>query len=271
MVDGRACYQGQTQSAVLGQTLYISWKRAHHGDAPNARQCVASYDTRTGRIGKPLVVEPESPGDSTWNGGIAAVGDVLWISYCRWHPTADGYTTTVTVRQLDYEHGKLRPAFELPDQPTATPYTPFLSVFNRELVVCFTESAAKTDMQPLYLVRFDGRRFHDLMTVSPRGFNQYAKGVPHGDKLLLLWKYGAPYPSAIYGRYMFHDIGMALVDPVAKTVAVTSLVDDVKYNSSPDVVAHKGRLVYVYNKFEHLYGSPGDPGQLYGCFLGTIE
>jgi hypothetical protein len=58
---------------------------------------------------------------------------------------------------------------------------------------------------------------------------------------------------------------------VAKTAAVTSLVDDVKYNSSPDVTEHKGRLVYVYNKFEHLYGGAGDPSKLYGCFIGTIK
>ena len=40
-----------------------------------------------------------------------------------------------------------RPAFELKDQPTDTPYTPFLSVFNDELVACFTDTAAKTDAQ----------------------------------------------------------------------------------------------------------------------------
>ena len=50
----------------------------------------------------------------------------------------------------------------------------------------------------------------------------------------------------------------------------TSWFDDVKYNSSPDVTWHDGRLVYVYNKFEHLYGSRTDLGKLYGCFLGTI-
>ena len=94
--------------------------------------------------------------------------------------------------------------------------------------------------------------------------------MQHGDRLLLVWKYGTPYPSGIYGRYMFHDVGLALVDPIAKTVDVTSLVDDVKYNSSPDVTRHNGRLVYVYNKFEHLYGSRTDPGKLYGCFIGLI-
>ena len=271
LVDGRPCYQGQTQTAVRGPKLYISWKRAHHGDAPHARQCVASFDTQTGQAGQPLVIDPETSGESTWNGGIAAIGDQLWISYCRWRPLAKGSTTTVSVRQLDYEAGRLGPAFELADQPTTTPYTPFLSTFKGELVVCFTDSADKTDQQPLWLVRFDGRRFHDLMTVVPRGFNQYAKGVEWGDRLLLLWKYGAPYPAPLYGSYMFHDIGLALVDPVAKKVEITSLEDDIKYNSSPDVVEHQGRFIYVYNKLEHLYGTPGDPGKLYGCFIGTIR
>ena len=270
LIDGRPCYQGQSQAAVRAGKLYVSWKRAFHGDAPHARQCVASYDPATGAVGKPLVIEPDRLGDSTWNGGIAAIGDQLWVSYCLWHPEGEGYRTTVTVRRLDYESGKLGPAVALSPQPAETPYTPFLSVFNGELAVCFTESQAKTDVQPLYLVRFDGTRFHDLMTVSPSGFNQYAKGVQRGDKLLLVWKYGAPYPSAIYGRYMFHDIGMALVDPVAKSVKLTSLVDDVKYNSSPDIVEHEGRFVYVYNKFEHLYGQRDDPTSQYGCFIGRI-
>ena len=270
LVDGRGCYQGQTQTAVLGHKLYISWKRAWHGDAIHARQCVASYDVRTGEIGEPFVVEPDDAKHSTWNGGIAAVKGELWVSYCLWRKTAGGYRTTVTVRRLNYEGRKLGPAFELNDQPTDTPYTPFLSVFNDELVACFTDTAAKADAQALWLVRFDGTRFHDLMTVSPTGFNQYAKGIQHGGKLLLVWKYGAPYPSRIYGRYMFHDIGLALVDPVAKTVELTSLADDIKYNSSPDIIGHKGRYIYVYNKFEHLYGRRGDSGELYGCFIGAL-
>jgi hypothetical protein len=270
LVDGHPCYQGQSQPTVRAGKLYISWKRAFHGDAPHARQCVASYDPVSGAIGKPLVIEPDRPGDSTWNGGIAAIGDQLWVSYCLWHPEGERYKTIVTVRRLDYESGKLGPAFTLSPQPTETPYTPFLSVFKGELAVCFTESQAKTDQQPLYLVRFDGKRFHDLMTVSPRGFNQYAKGVQYGDKLLLLWKYGAPYPSPIYGRYMFHDIGMALVDPVAKSVKLTSLIDDLKYDSSPDITEHEGGFIYVYNKFEHLYGERNDPTKQYGCFIGRI-
>ena len=269
-VDGRPCYQGQSQTTVVGRKLYVSWKRAYHGDAPHARQCIAGYDTQTGEIGEPFVIEPDEPGQSTWNGGIAALSDGLWVSYCRWRPEGDGYRTTVTVRRLDYEARRLGPAFELDPQPTETPYTPFLSAFNDELVVCFTDSQSKADMQPLWLVRFDGRRFLDLMTVSPTGFNQYAKGVQQGDRLLLVWKYGTPYPSPIYGRYMFHDVGLAAVDPVAGTVQLTSLVDDVKYNSSPDITLHEGRLIYTYNKFEHLYGSPADPSTLHGCFLGTI-
>ena len=268
LVDGKPCYQGQTQSAVLDGKLYLSWKRAYHGDAPHARQCIASYDTRTGKITKPFVIEPEDAGESTWNGGIAAVDGKLWISYCRWHALTEGYRTTVTVRSLDPDFAGLGPPHELDPQPTETPYTPFLSVFDGELVVTFTDSQAKTDMQPLWLVRFDGRRFHGLMPVSPKGFNQYAKGVQVGDQLALVWKYGEPYPSRIYGRYMFHDIGLALVDPRTGSVEKTSLVDDIKYNSSPDITWHNGCLVYVYNKFEHLYGRRNDPGRLYGCFIG---
>ena len=53
---------------------------------------------------------------------------------------ARGYRTTVTVRRLDYEGGNLGPAVALSPQPTETPYTPFLSAFNGELAVCFTDS-----------------------------------------------------------------------------------------------------------------------------------
>lgn len=270
LVDGKPCYQGQTQSAVLDGKLYLSWKRAYHGDAPHARQCVASYDTRSGEIAGPFVIEPNDPAESTWNGGIAAVGGQLWVSYCRWQSLPDGYRTTVTVRTLDPGLTDLGPAHELDSQPTATPYTPFLSVFDGELAVTFTDSAAKTDAQPLWLVRFNGQTFHDLITVSAGGFNQYAKGVQVGDRLALVWKYGEPYPSRIYGRYMFHDVGLALVDPRTGSVEKISLVDDVKYNSSPDITWHEGSLVYVYNKFEHLYGGRNDPGKLYGCFIGRL-
>ena len=56
----------------------------------------------------------------------------------------------------------------------------------------------------------------------------------------------------------------------SENVDPTSLADDIKYSSSPDLIGHKGRYVYVYNKFEHLYGRRGDPGKLYGCFIGAI-
>ncbi|MBN2291949.1 MAG: hypothetical protein JXM70_05955, partial [Pirellulales bacterium] len=277
MVDGKPCYQGQTQMTVVGHKIYISWKRTFHGDAPNARQCVASYDTRSGKIGKTFVIEPDKAGESIYNGGIATVNGKLWVSYCRWRPTdKKGYRTTVTVRELDYEGRKLGPAFELDSQPTQTPYGPFLSVFKdeksgkEELIVCFTDYQAKVDMQPLWLVRFDGKRFHGLMTISPNGYNQYAKGVQVGNRLLLIWKYGAPYPARIFGRYMFHEIGMALVDPVGNTVEITPLTDDLKYNSSPDITWHNGRLVFVYNKLEHLYGSREDPAEMYGGFIGIL-
>jgi len=270
LFDGRPRYQGQSQTAVVGDRIYISWKRQHTWDKFDARQCVASYDTQNGSIGETFVIEADGSGQATWNGGIAALNGRLWASYCLARRTGDGYRTTVTVRTLDYETRKLGPVFELESQPTDTPYTPFLSVFKGELIVCFTDSQSKIDKQPLWLVRFDGQHFHGLMTISPTGFNQYAKGVQVGDRLLLLWKYGAPYPSRIYGRYMFHDIGMAWVDPVKGSIETTSLIDDIKYNSSPDITWHNGRLVFVYNKFEHLYGSREDPAKLYGGFIGTM-
>ena len=33
----------------------------------------------------------------------------------------------------------------------------------------------------------------------------------------------------------------------------------------------KARLVYVYNKFEHLDGGRNDPGRLYGCLIGRLR
>ena len=268
-VEGQTRYQGQSQTAVLGDKIYMSWKRAYDGDAPHARQCVISYDTRTDEIGEIYTIEPDDPNLSTWNGGIAVLNGKLWISYCLWEPEGNSYRTRVTVRTLDYEAREMGPAYELQNQPTETPYTPFLSTFNDDLVVCFSDKQY-VDMQPLWLVRFDGQQFHDLMTISPTGYNQYAKGVQVGDRLMLVWKYGAPYLSKIYGRYMFHDIGLALVDLEAGTVETTSLVNDIKYNSSPDIVWHNDQLIYTYGKFEHVYGQAGDPAENYGSFIGTI-
>ncbi len=37
------------------------------------------------------------------------------------------------------------------------------------------------------------------------------------------------------------------------------------------VGGHNGCLVYVYNKFEHLYGGRNDPSRLYGCFIGRLR
>lgn len=72
--DGQSRFQGQIQTAVLGDKIYLSWKRAYDGDAPHARQCVVSYDTRTGEIGEQFIIEPDDPNFARWTTKHASWG-----------------------------------------------------------------------------------------------------------------------------------------------------------------------------------------------------
>jgi hypothetical protein len=169
--------------------------------------------------------------------------------------------------------------FRLAEGVSGHPYAPSIEAFGHSLAVLFSDmtqaykvAGETTDIdEPLYACLFDGRRFTTPFPIAQAGRNRYARAVAVGGRLLVVWKSGLPYPSAEWGEYMFHDITLALVDPLAGTVSSTPYVSDVKYNSSPDVSIVGDRACVMFTKHEHLYGLADDPAAFMGVYAGWID
>jgi len=69
-------------------------------------------------------------------------------------------------------------------------------------------------------------------------------------------------------RFLSHDLALSRIGPGGREVQTTYWVDDVKYNSSPDICRVGGALYVLYGKFDHLYGMPDDPAVDHGTSWG---
>jgi hypothetical protein len=103
--------------------------------------------------------------------------------------------------------------------------------------------------------------------IHEKGRSRYAKGAQLGENFYCTYKCNTQYPKS---GYMYHDLALTRIGPEAKEIATTYWVDDVKYNSSPDMTFYNGGLIVVYGKFEHAYGARHDPAICHGSFIGRI-
>ena len=276
---GGVTYQGQVQACLLGNVLYVSFKRDRPPYVREARLCVAAYDMERQALLGVREIAPLRRGASSWNGGIAAVRGKLWVGYADTFAWSDRVENYIVLREVD--PATLEPSpreFRLRQAPSTYLYGPYLASYSGKVAVLFSDMALhagyttppRRDYEPLYLALFDGREFSEPLPISCEGRNRDAKAVQVGEKLYVVWKYGGPYPAAVWGEYMFHDIGLAVVDPVRREVKLCSCVSDLKYNSSPCIVRYDGELIVVYTKHEHLYGLQDDPAQAFGPFWVAI-
>ncbi len=276
--DGYAV-QGNLQSCRVGSRLYVSFKRDHAPFVASARLCVVEVDLDSGAVRGPAVIESSRLGRSPWNGGIAAVRDEVWIGYADTRDEFGDRTSEIVLRRFDPRVMEAdSEEFRLGTAPSPYLYAPLLGSFGNTIAVSFsdvteespTAAKAQIENEPLYVCLFDGRRFTDPVPIELQGRHRYGQMIQVGAKLLVAWKRGASYAAVEWGPYMFHDIGLALVDPLKRTVEITTYVDDLKYNAYPAMARDGDRIVLIHTKHEHDYGIAGDPAAFLGFWAGWI-
>lgn len=268
------CYQGIPDTCIQGDRLWITWNRQATGKPDyhitQSRQLLTYWDLKSDTRGPVITIEPTRPGLGTWEGGVDVLRGQLWVTWLEvW--TEDGRRrTNIVAAPYDPEEGFGQPAIWR-DCPTVYPYGPSISPIDGELALVFSDLAAlekRQQTEPLLWTLFDGERFHGTRVLRSLGRNRYAKGVRVGRSFLMAYKCNARWME--WG-YMFHDIALTKLGPAPGDMTTCYYVDDMKYNSSPDMTVYNGQVYLVYTKFEHAYGRKNDPAKLYGTFIGRIE
>jgi hypothetical protein len=249
------------------------WNRQATGDPKyqimDSRQHVLTYDFTTGETSKPVTIESTKPGCGTWEGGITVYQGKLWMMWLEvWLNEDKRRRTRVVLRP--YEDGKFTDTMVFENCPSVYPYGPSINTFGDKIILLWSDLAATEkapESEPLYCTFFDGKKFSNNVMIHEKGRSRYAKGAQLGENFYCTYKCNTQYPKS---GYMYHDLALTRIGPEAKEIATTYWVDDVKYNSSPDMTFYNGGLIVVYGKFEHAYGARHDPAICHGSFIGRI-
>ena len=267
-----ATYQGIPDTCIFGDKLYVMWNRQATGDPKyvimDSRQWFKTYDLKTGEIGPETVIESTKPDCGTWEGGLDVYQGKLWMMWLEvWLKDKTRRRTRLVMRP--WENGRFTRTVVFDNCPSAYPYGPSISPFGDKLILLWSDlEAAEKDVEhePIYLTLFDGQRFGESVKFNDKVRNRYAKGAQLGDAFYCVYKCNSQYPKT---GYMYHDLALTRIGRDGK-VDTTYWVDDVKYNSSPDMCRMGDALYAVYGKFEHLYGRREDPARNHGAFWGKI-
>lgn len=268
-----SCYQGIPDTCVWQDKLWVMWNRQATGD-PNyrimdSRQLVITYDFATGKLSEPILIKSTKPGCGTWEGGLTVFQGRLWMMWMEvWLDGPQRRRTRIVLRP--YEQGRFAGTVVFENCPSVYPYGPSINMFDERMILLWSDLAVNerdAQSEPLYCTFFDGRTFSASTKIHAEGRSRYAKGAQLGGDFYCVYKCNAQHSE--HG-YLYPDLALTRIGPDAKQVATTYWVDDVKYNSSPDMIAHGDGLVAVYGKFEHAYGNRNDPALCHGTFLGRI-
>ncbi|NUQ64714.1 MAG: fibronectin type III domain-containing protein [Pirellulales bacterium] len=266
-------YQGIPDTCVFQDKLWVMWNRQATGDPKyeimDSRQHVLTYDFATQRLSDPITIEATQPGCGAWEGGLTVYRGKLWMMWLEAKLNEENRRRTRIVLR-PYEDGRFTDTVVFDSCPSVYPYGPSINVFEDRMILLWSDLAAsekEADHEPLYCTFFDGRSFSSSVLLHDKGRSRYAKGAQFGDRFYCVYKCNSQYPGS---GYMYHDLALTWIAADAGQITTTYWVDDVKYNSSPDMTCDGDRLVVVYGKFEHAYGRRHDPALNHGTFLGLI-
>lgn len=266
-------YMGLPDITVYDDKLWVSCniQATHHAgySVTQSRQYLFYYDFVTEKVSTPVIVEPTLPEYGSWEGGVQSWRGKLWVMHMDVWLEDDLRRTRIVLRT--FEDGKFSQPIIYENCPTAYPYGPSMGLFNDNLIILFSDLAAieEGSEEPLLYTVFDGKNFSKAKVIQNSGRSRYARGVQIGSRFLCAYKCSAPYFKKF--DYEYHDIALSLFTPSTEEEPQTIMyINDRKYNSSPDIALHEGKICVVYNKLEHLYERPEDPAIHHGSWIGTI-
>ncbi|HOX86762.1 MAG TPA: fibronectin type III domain-containing protein [bacterium] len=276
LVEATRSYIGIQDATLHQDKLYVTWNDIELAEN-YYRMGIGVYDFDSQEFDILLRSQGAQTGARAWEGGIQSWRDKLWVVSLDQVDDPDGgvysWKTQIVLRQFDPDTKCFADSFFIDDgSGSSLVYGPSISVFGDELIILYSDlqpfSRSNEDVEPLYAVFFDGKSFHDRMLINDQVRNRYAKGVQYGDRFWLVYKSSMNYPGT---DYFYHDIALSTIQIDSKNVETTVLVQDRKYNSSPDLAIWGDALIAVYNKLEHLYTNDTDPAERYGCFVAEIH
>ncbi|MFA5645419.1 MAG: fibronectin type III domain-containing protein [Candidatus Ratteibacteria bacterium] len=266
-------YMGLPDITLYDDKLWVTCniQATHHSGytVTQSRQYLFYYDFATENISTPVIVEPTRSEYGSWEGGVQAWRGKLWVMHMDVWLEGDLRRTRIVLRT--FENGEFSKPIIYENCPTVYPYGPSMSLFNDNLIILFSDLAAeeKGNEEPLLYTVFDGKSFSEVKVIQNIGRSRYARGVQIGTRFLCAYKCSAPYFKKF--NYEYHDIALSLFTPSTEEEPQTIMyINDRKYNSSPDIALHGGKIFVVYNKLEHLYDRPEDPAIHHGAWLGSI-
>lgn len=265
---------GLVDTALLHDQLYVTYclqpTNGGAGRFSQSRQMLAVYDLALDRlVGEPRALPALRPQAGTYSAGLAVFRDQVWAAWLEaWEEGTKRYTRLLL--------GPVSTAEPTPPQPwDAAPSNyligPGLGVFEGQLVVAFTDGAAadqRPGYEPLFAARYDGVVWRSPQKLADLGRNRYPRGVQWGDSYYLLHRTDAPYPS---DNGLYQDLTLTVLGPRGLRLDTTPYVDDMTYNTCPDVAVLDNTLYIVYQKYDRAYGDPEHPARSLGTFLGKIE
>jgi len=266
-------YQGIPDTCIFGNKLYVMWNRQATGNPKyvimDSRQLFVTYDLKTGKLSAETAIASTKPGCGTWEGGLDVYQGKVWMMWLEvWLKEKNRRRTRLVMRP--YVDGKFTGTHVFDNCPSAYPYGPSMSTFDGKLILLWSDLEAtekNTEHEPIYFTFFDGQRFSESVKFNDKVRSRYAKGAQLGDSFYCIYKCNSQYPNT---GYMYHDLALTRIGPGGRDIETIYWVDDVKYNSSPDMCRMGDALYAVYGKIEHLYGRRDDPAIDHGSFWGKI-
>lgn len=276
--------------------LWITWTAAQLqvAGAPGGRirQRLVCYDlsgadaAAEGRLSAPLELQPSAPGRQTCGGSVAVFQGAVWVCWTETFADPSGERRAeLHLGSYDPRQGQVAATMAWYDPqlaytvlttrwtrcPSARPRTPSLNPFEGELLVLFTDGCSRDDApdaEPLLCARFDGRRLHGVQMLRGLGKNTCARGLEMAEGFYVVYCSDARYPA---GAGSYQDVVLARLGPRGLDLTSTEIVDDMKCNTTPDLVALEDDLVAVCGKRDQPpFGVIGPP-RLFGSYLSRLS
>lgn len=264
------CYQGLCDTAILNGKLYLMWTRQHTGKPEfkksDSRQILKCYDFEKEGFSKEIIIEPSRKENGTWEGGITVWNNEIWMSYLEVSMTGyNSYSTELIIAPLT--HGKSASTYRFGQNFSPHLYSPFPAAYKGELIIFFSDlqyCCENLQYEPLYYVKFDGKKFSDPILINNNGRNRYAKGLEYHDRLVVAYKSNARYIKK--HDYLYHDIALSIID--GEEIETTCYTQEKYYYSGPHLAHHNENLLLSYTKIKD--GSLDGYKKSYGTFIGKL-
>lgn len=269
-----AAKQSVSDAVIFGDRLYVLVNMQETGRVgyriTDSREVLYVYDLELHRpIAEPFMITGTTPGAGTWQGGLEVYRQQVWVAWLEVLEQEGQWLTRLAVAPVtDNVTGDVHIWQDAPGQLLRNPA---LASFGEELLLVFSDAArrlARPGYEPLSLVRFNGVAFHDLRKVADLGRNPEGRGAQLGPNFYLVYSSDLPWISYA-GRYQ--DLRLTTLLPDGVTPETMTLVDDMKYNLSPDATALGNSLYVVHEKLEHEPSDPAAPPRSYGTFISRVD